>query len=347
MGEVLEVDFTSSGGCVYEQILKDTEVQSKSKEPFGFGPWLKAEAASSRASRWVEFIVDSNQASDEEDVGRKESVAQEQEESSMHLLKDVGTKETQVAGSKNNLTRFENLADYVTSKHISLSNCPSLPTQSQPVIQPDISKPTNLTSLSPMETDSLVAIKQFLSTQSESRTISKDSRILHESPPPPSIVYNPSLVDSGLNDPSLLIGPFKAQNNVLSWTAYYNEGGQPVHVSSEAQSNLALNQIKVFNRRKRKLEEVESPANLRALKLTKVGSGLLKLDTQSNSYNQLCQNKTMGRSKVNRKKKIKELAREHATLVPCNSSQEVISFNPVTFLLLVRLVICITLTRYS
>ena len=50
-------------------------MQSNSKEPFGFGPWLKAEAASNRASRWVEFIAGSNQACEEEDVGRKESVS--------------------------------------------------------------------------------------------------------------------------------------------------------------------------------------------------------------------------------------------------------------------------------
>ena len=53
----------------------DVEVQSNSKEPFGFGPWIKAEAASIRASRWVEFIADSNQTCEEEDVGREESVS--------------------------------------------------------------------------------------------------------------------------------------------------------------------------------------------------------------------------------------------------------------------------------
>ena len=119
---------------------------------------------------------------------------------------------------------------------------------------------------------------------------------------------------------------------MLSLTTYYNEGEQPAHVSSKAQIKLPINQTKVFNCDKRKLEEVESPANLRALKLTKVGSGLLKLESQSNSYNQPSQKKTMGRSKVKKKKKIKELAREHTALVPCNPSQEVISFDPVTLI---------------
>ena len=64
--------------------LADAEVKSNSKEPFGFGPWLKAEAASNRASRWVEFIADNNQTYEEEDVGREESVSQEQEESRVH-----------------------------------------------------------------------------------------------------------------------------------------------------------------------------------------------------------------------------------------------------------------------
>ena len=52
-------------------------VQSNSKGLFEFGPWLKAKAASNRASRWVEFIADSNQACEEDDVGRKEPVSQE------------------------------------------------------------------------------------------------------------------------------------------------------------------------------------------------------------------------------------------------------------------------------
>ena len=62
------------------------KVQSNYKELFGFGPWLKAEASSKRTSWWVEFIADSNQSSDEEDEGRKEAVAQEQEEHRIHAL---------------------------------------------------------------------------------------------------------------------------------------------------------------------------------------------------------------------------------------------------------------------
>ncbi|XP_030970768.1 uncharacterized protein LOC115991172 [Quercus lobata] len=154
VGEVLEVDFTGSGGvCMskflrvkvvlkvedpllsgffldrntqpnlwirfkYERIVEfcfkcgrlghlkarclwaDAEVKSNSKDPFGFGPWLKAEAASNRASRWVEFIADSNQASEEDDVRRKEAGIQEQEESRVYALQDVGTKETQAVSSR-------------------------------------------------------------------------------------------------------------------------------------------------------------------------------------------------------------------------------------------------------
>ena len=187
------------------------------------------------------------------------------------------------------------MADYVTSKYISLSKFPNSPTPSQPDIQLDISKPTNLTSLIPMETDHPVATKPILSTHIESNTNTKGSRIQQESFP--SREYQPSLADSGISDPSFLIGISKAQNNMLSWTTYYNEGEQPIHVSSKAQSNLALNQTEVFNCGKRKLEEKESPTNLRAFKLAKVGFDLLKLEAQSNAYNQLSQNKTMGRSK--------------------------------------------------
>nr|POF11036.1 hypothetical protein CFP56_13553 [Quercus suber] len=53
----------------------DVEVQLNLKEPFGFGPWLKAKSSSKRTSRWVEFIADSTQSNDEEDEGRKEAVA--------------------------------------------------------------------------------------------------------------------------------------------------------------------------------------------------------------------------------------------------------------------------------
>ena len=178
-----------------------------------------------------------------------------------------------------------------------------------------------------METNCLVAIKPVLSTQSMSSTNTESFRIQQESSP--SKEYQPLLADPGLSDPSVLIGLSKAQNNVLSWTAYYNEGEKSVLESSKAQSNMEISQIEVFNRGKRKLEEVESPANLRALKLTKVGPGLLKLESQSNVFNQISQNKSTGRAKVHRKKKIKDLAREHAALVPCNSSQEVNSFDPI------------------
>ena len=146
-----------------------------------------------------------------------------------------------------------------------------------------------------METNCLVATKPVLSTQSMSSTNTESSRIQRESSP--SKKYQPLLADLGLSNPSVLIGLSKAQNNVLSWTTYYNEGEKLVLESSKAQSNMEISHIEVLNHGKRKLEEEESPANLRALKLTKVGSGLLKLKSQSNAYNQLSQNKTMGRSK--------------------------------------------------
>ena len=40
--------------------------------------------------------------------------------------------------------------------------------------------------------------------------------------------------------------------------------------------------------------------------------------------------KTTGRVKAHRKKKIKDLAREHAALVPCKSSHEVNFVDPVS-----------------
>ena len=74
------------------------------------------------------------------------------------------------------------------------------------------------------------------------------SRLSQETTPPPKFKeYQPPLSDSVLSDPSLLIGLSKAQNNVLSWIAYYNEGEQPALASIKAQSSLPINQTEVLN----------------------------------------------------------------------------------------------------
>ncbi|XP_050263948.1 uncharacterized protein LOC126708186 [Quercus robur] len=349
VGEVLEVDFTGSGGvCMskflrvkveikvedpllsgffldrntqpnlwirfkYERIAEfcfkcgrlghlkarciwaDAEVQPNSKEPFGLGPWMKAEAASYRASRWVEFIADNNQACEEVDVGRKESVSQEQEESRIHALQVGGTKETQAVSSRHNLASSEIMSDPVISKYISLSKVPNYPTPSQLNTQTNSSETTNLIPLFPMETDCTVTTNPAISSQPMSSKDTESSRIQRELNP--SKEYQPLLADPGLSDPSVLIGLSKAQNDVLSWTAYFNEGEKSALESAKAQSNKEISQIEVLNRGKRKLEEVGSPVNLRALKLTKVGSGLLKLEPQSKVFNQTSQNKSTGRAK--------------------------------------------------
>ena len=155
------------------------------------------------------------------------------------------------------------MADSVTSKHISLRKVPNYSTPSQPDTQPNSSEPTNLIPFIPMETDCPVTTKPVLSTHLMFSTNTESSRIQQESSP--SKEYQPLLADSGLSDPSVLIGLSKAQNDVLSWIAYYNEGEKSVLKSSKAQSNMEISQKEVFNRGKRKLEEEESPANLRAL----------------------------------------------------------------------------------
>ena len=153
----------------------------------------------------------------------KEAGTQEQEESRVHALQDVGIKETQAVSSRYNLARFGNVADSITSKHIFLSNVPNYPTTSQPDTHPNSSEPTNKIPLSSMETDCSVVTKRVLSTQSMSSTNSEGSSIQQELSQ--SKEYQPPLGDSGPSDLSLLIGLSKAQNNVLSWTAtYYNEG---------------------------------------------------------------------------------------------------------------------------
>ncbi|XP_030970072.1 uncharacterized protein At4g02000-like [Quercus lobata] len=115
--------------------------------------------------------------------------------------------------------------------------------------------------------------------------------------------------DSVSTDPTLLIGLSKAQNNSLSWTAYYNEGES----SGKIQLSLPSNDKEQKPSAKRKLKEDEGLANNRAIKLSKVGSGLLKVVHQPINYIEGAQQKVSNRNVPTRRKKMKDLARE----LPC------------------------------
>ena len=114
-------------------------------------------------------------------------------------------------------------------------------------------------------------------------------------------------------DPSLFIGLSKAHNYMLSWTAYSNEGEKSgpgdsfVWASIENHNNHTT--MKPI-RAKRKFDEEENTFNGRALKLTKVGFGLLKVQSQPNLPHQPILKEISRRPRMDKKKRLKELDRE-------------------------------------
>lgn len=95
-------------------------------------------------------------------------------------------------------------------------------------------------------------------------------------------------------DPSLFVGLSKAHSNMLSWTAYYNEGEK----SGPGDSSVRAS--------KRKFDEEENNFNGKALKLTKVGSGLLKVQSQPNLPHQPILKEISRRPQMDKKKRLKE-----------------------------------------
>lgn len=99
-------------------------------------------------------------------------------------------------------------------------------------------------------------------------------------------------------DPSFFVGLSKANNNMLPWTAYYNEGEKLGPGDSSVRAS------------KRKFDGEENNFNGRALKLTKVGSGPLKMQSQPNLPHQPSLKEISRRPRMDKKKRLKELARE-------------------------------------
>lgn len=69
------------------------------------------------------------------------------------------------------------------------------------------------------------------------------------------------LSESILVDPTLLIGLSKAQNNLLSWIAHYNEGEPPENSEPIPQS---INEIQVGQSNKKKRVDGRSQKEIRA-----------------------------------------------------------------------------------
>lgn len=112
-------------------------------------------------------------------------------------------------------------------------------------------------------------------------------------------------------DPSLFVGLSKAHSNMLSWTAYYNEGEK---------SGLGDSSVRAS---KRKFDEGENNFNGKALKLTKVGSGLLKVQSQPNLPHQPILKEISRRPRMDKKKRLKELAKEQLVFASNSPLQEV------------------------
>ncbi|KAK7842014.1 hypothetical protein CFP56_014426 [Quercus suber] len=166
--------------------------QLNPKEPFGFGPWMKAENMSRRSTRWVEFLHEADQSGDEEEGdeeerGRKWQI--ESDGSKEHAPGGVRIKVqsdisflAKVDGSGKCQTNFENSEAHIPSKQLSADKFPGSPTQSQPEIQPK-TKTKNILdqpvlfkdsqTFTPMETDQKDGTKLNLAVQSQPCTSSQ------------------------------------------------------------------------------------------------------------------------------------------------------------------------------
>ncbi|KAK7832799.1 uncharacterized protein CFP56_026224 [Quercus suber] len=202
--------------------------QLNPKEPFGFGPWMKAENMSRRSTRWVEFLHEADQSRDEEEGDEEERGRQWQVESDgsrehapggarIKVQLDISFL-AKVDGSEKCQTNFENSEAHIPSKQLSAEKFP----------------------------------------------------------------------------------------------AYYNEGEKSGPSDSSMRVAIA----------KRKFEEEENNVTGRALKLTKVGSGLLNVQSKLNVPRQPIPKEFSRRTRMDKKKRIKELAREQSTVASNSPLQE-------------------------
>lgn len=291
---------------------------------------MEAETSRRKSTRWVEFMAEGSIAKQQ---NSKKHVEEERVE---YAQCKAGTEEEQVEGPRSSLTNFERLANQVTSNQSSLGKCLQLSSLNKPENHSSYKNqnplneslvPTTFNTLTSMETEITDVINSSVPNQNQPNISSQDT--LWESQQPLTLKSNvasnytspqlhlnqpsgpiPNLVS---NDPTLLIGLSKAQNNSLSWSAYYNER----ELSSKIQVSPPSNEKEQKPSTKRKLLEDEGLANNRAIKLTKVGSGLIKVAHQSINYIEGAHQKTFKRNVPTRRKKMKDLARE----LPCLQAQ--------------------------
>ena len=314
---------------------ESTTTNSNGKEPYGFGPWMKAESVGKRTTRWVEFLADianSDEGIPEEHQNSLESEADRRVEHALEKASIENQFESSsdlVEGSRNFLTKFDESVANVTSQWLCLG---------KPLQLSSLCKPTTL----PMEIEISNVTNPHVSNINQTNNPSQDSNYseipkiqtldLEESINIPQISTpldqpNRPTVDSEITDPTLLIELSKAQSNMLSWTIFYNEDEPNLSIRPDHQQGNSVSQKNETYKLgvKRKLEIKDWLPSKRAIKLTKVGSGLLKIAHQTTSQTTIAQQRNSSKCSPICKKKMKALAREHSYLQDCSSPQEVSS----------------------
>ena len=208
------------------------------------------------------------------------------------------------------------------SKQIGFGNLANILIQSQPDIQPSLKNQnplnqllnlTALNSITPMETDLQEKYRSLTTKSLEHPTTSPLNIPTTNNTSKHTLVAQDHtqipLNDLNLADPPHLIGP-----DYLSLSKLMTREMQQANISPSKTQNV------VSIRAKRKLEEKESPTHYRALNLTKVGSSILKLESQLNCLSSL-------KPQQDKKRKIKFLAREKARHPPCSLIKEVTHVN--------------------
>lgn len=102
---------------------------------------------------------------------------------------------------------------------------------------------------------------------------------------------------------------------MLSWIAYYNEGeasstdGLNTRGSKEILKHPPNSEKEIKSRMKRRLEAKDDKINRRAIKLSKVGSVLLKTNPQIGGPNEKMQMEVLNRNSLKSKKNMRALSR--------------------------------------
>ena len=184
------------------------DAQIPSKEPYGFGHWMKAESSGRKTSRWVEFMAEESSAKQQNSKKRVE------EEHVEYAQSEAGNEERQVEGSRSSLTNFERLADHVTSNQPCSGNCLQLSPLNKPENHPSYKNQNPLTeslvtttpnTLTPMETELTDVINSSASGQNQSHMSAQDTQCIESQQPQnlkPDVASNNPSPQYQLNQPS-------------------------------------------------------------------------------------------------------------------------------------------------